>query len=1360
MQPELDSVEALVSGLPRPLAVMLDGLIAEEARRVPVLLCHRLLEAGENGCKFWVALAAGVQEELQAGAVGGVGRLVLGSDGPPDGPTFNDWLQALSQALKSRLLYDLGNLEEAARAWERLVRWADPLWSDGERPLPREGVLADLQGPHPGWWVQVRNLLAHTSSLTPRRAEQLLEELLPPFSQALTLAANALRGSEVVGWHQGSPFSVPAGKDEWEVQSLESTDSRVQAVVSEWARIGRNKQEAGLYLLLPAGTGWRASELWPLFMVGGAVQKNPQVGPDPGLETASNVFWRVQKKELYFDPHGDEAVIRRGGPAELIGYRRRFQNPPEGVHDYENDFWAEIEQEARVFAGRRDELNLILQRLQEAVAAHQSRVLFFTGEAGRGKSALMGQVALVLAAESPERRYQQRPILVHRFRAGDRRNNWRAFVVLGLKQLTGREPEKWTINELGRAGGQLANEIAKHKPLLLLDGLDELARVEPEAIDELRELSGRGGLWLCSSRPDPPDRPGPVHALLEMGAERIRLGSDPDGQLPPLGQSDMRAIILNRGSALICEELLRFDEELPERPGIASNQLLENLERLGGNQPQYLQVWLEYLEGLSGRTVLLQKLQGAARRRVPELPDGLKNLYQEVLDRLGVGETETYKTPALYMLAQAGEPLDARMLSELYRNQPEVAEKRLRHFEQALNLFSLVLEPATDSDGVEGARIANASFRDFLPIATSGGQLWVDAQQDLARAALSPWRYPHAGRHLYRYGIAYLLVAGQLKKAISQLRNKRYLERKIVAWDDRTIGVLGLVMDHAWVANALKADGRFESRELGDIILRVISRRLGEEDPRTLVAETSLAITLLKVSDFEGARRLQERALEIYRRILGEGHADTLTEEHNLATIVAEQGKSEDAKQLQERVLEISRRVLGDEHQATLRAESNLAVIFQELRQWQDARRLQETSAEVSRRVLGEENPDTLIAESNLAATLVALGQYEDARLLAEKVAKVQRRVLGEEHPDTLSTEGILAAALGHLNHLEDALRLEERVLEVSRRVLGEEHSDTLTVEANLVSTLHSLKRYEDARRLGERLVDVSRRVLGEEHPKTLDAEGNLALMFQEIGHYEDARQLHERRVKIFRRVLGAEHRDTLIAESHLGTTLDKLGHFEEARQLQEGAAEVYRRVLGEEHPETLVAECSLAWTLGKLKRYEDARQLGEKVVEVSRRVLGEEHEDTLWAEGNLAAIFRGLRQYENARRLQERVEEISRRVLGEEDPKTLTAEGNLALTLQEMGRLEDALRLGERLAGVSRRVRGDRHRETLAAEGNLALTLKKLGRLGEARRLEERVLEVRRNMLGEAHPDTLVAETNLAYTLKRLGQSEDARSE
>ena len=218
--------------------------------------------------------------------------------------------------------------------------------------------------------------------------------------------------------------------------------------------------------------------------------------------------------------------------------------------------------------------------------------------------------------------------------------------------------------------------------------------------------------------------------------------------------------------------------------------------------------------------------------------------------------------------------------------------------------------------------------------------------------------------------------------------------------------------------------------------------------------------------DLAGARKIGEQVLDLLRRVLGEEHPDTLTSMNNMAQTLGSQGDLPGARKIQEQVLGVRRRVLGEEHPDTLTSMNNLALTLGAQGDLPGARKIQEQVLDLLRRVVGEEHPNTLAIMSNLARTLWSQGDLEGARKIEEQVLDVSRRALGEEHPDTLTSMNNLAGTLCSQGNLAGARKLWTQVLGVRRRVLGEQHPDTVASAWNLFRTLEDLEDEEAAKQV------------------------------------------------------------------------------------------------------------------------------------------------------------------------------------------------------------------------------------------------------------------------------------------------------
>ena len=562
---------------------------------------------------------------------------------------------------------------------------------------------------------------------------------------------------------------------------------------------------------------------------------------------------------------------------------------------------------------------------------------------------------------------------------------------------------------------------------------------------------------------------------------------------------------------------------------------------------------------------------------------------------------------------------------------------------------------------------------------------------------------------------------------------------------------------------------------------------VGEEDPKTLMAQNNYAAALCGLGRYEDALKIQREVYEKRKKALGEENADTLRVQSNLAYTLDQLGRHEEALQVLRTVYELRRKALGVEDPETVMTQIMLAGMLFNLEQYKEALKHQKEVYEKRKRLLGAEAPETLTAQENLAVilgklgrfneeltvllklyagrkkalgdrnpetllaqygvahTFLKLGRYEEALKILPKVYLLQKVILGEKDPDTLASQSDLAEALFKSGRYEEALRTWNEVCEKMRKTLGEEHPDTLTALNGLADTLSRLNRHKEALQIKKEVYEKRSKVLGQEDPDTLTTQMSLACTLTDLGQNIDAlpikRDVYKKRCK----VLGEEHPDTLAAQSSLAESLSNLRRHKEALQIKKEVYEKSRKVLGEDHPYTLETQNSMALTLSKLGCGEEAQQVFRDVYEKRKRVLGEEHPDTLAAQSSLASELNDLGRCEEALKLQREVYVKRNRQLGAEAPETIAAQENLAAILEKLGRFHEELSVVLKLYVGKRKALGERDRETLRAQYSVAHVILKLGRYEEALKRYRNVYRIQKQVLGEDDPDTLATQNDLA---------------
>jgi tetratricopeptide (TPR) repeat protein len=213
---------------------------------------------------------------------------------------------------------------------------------------------------------------------------------------------------------------------------------------------------------------------------------------------------------------------------------------------------------------------------------------------------------------------------------------------------------------------------------------------------------------------------------------------------------------------------------------------------------------------------------------------------------------------------------------------------------------------------------------------------------------------------------------------------------------------------------------------------------LGEQHPLTVVARSSLAVTLRKLGRLNAALELSSATLDLASRVLGQRHPDRQAVALNLACDEASLGRFEPAVAHARQVLDDQREEHGDAHYLPLYAMTDLALLTRLAGRPADALAMSRLAWHGLRDVLGERHPATLTARLNHATDLAATGAPATARDLDEETFALSGSVLGERHPDTLAAG--LNFALDRGATASPDRKLHEAMLQGLVELLGEQH--------------------------------------------------------------------------------------------------------------------------------------------------------------------------------------------------------------------------------------------------------------------------------------------------------------------------------
>jgi WD40 repeat protein len=401
--------------------------------------------------------------------------------------------------------------------------------------------------------------------------------------------------------------------------------------------------------------GRRALNLWPLLQYGSPGERD--LG---ALDPVPLIYARRDAMRLLLTPLGSEQAAMAEADRHALGWFEGLIERaarPRIVWQVPG-FEAELHRDASHVVGRRGELDT----LARAASAVERGVLWISAPAGMGKSLLLAafHAESIAAQEAQVGPAEQAGIsagnlaeipaqgsapsalvLAYRFKVGDPRCSREHFLRFAVERLEHRHPDAASRRRPTPARlGELLDREAR--AVLVLDGIDEIAAVDPGFAADVPLYLADRALWICAGRPER----GLDQTFARPGCRRVF----PAG-LPPLSAADTRAMLLDKIGPL-SKRLLRCETD---RGDTSINPFVDRVVA----RAQGLPIYVTYVIGdvLSGR---LREFDERAA-----LPPSLDAYHCTLLERSGVGSVAQLLTPMLAALAIAREPLPAEVLHAL-----------------------------------------------------------------------------------------------------------------------------------------------------------------------------------------------------------------------------------------------------------------------------------------------------------------------------------------------------------------------------------------------------------------------------------------------------------------------------------------------------------------------------------------------------------------------------------------------------------------------------------------------------------------------------------------------------------------------
>jgi WD40 repeat protein len=716
-----------IDGLPSVLALPL-GEYADE--HDPLLRLWHLCDATELTLRLLAALAIA---DWNRGTEGLPSKLRADLASRIEQPTLGKW---------RGMVLALTNKAPAATPLPQLY----PFVADRFDPMLR-GTGTGADGIEDSV-LALRNRLAHGGGMSRAMAATLLDAHAHRFEEAIE-GLGWLASWRFVAAHGGGVLLgpttelAPATGDE-ATAAARSADDRPGAVV--------------------AVRDEHALNLWPLLQYG--VPGGVGLGGASASMAVPQIYSRRGEVRLVLTPLGsDEVAVAESEPAAVVALEAlTARDEPLAIEWAVPGFEAELRRDAAHQVGRSVEI----ETARAAVSGRDHGVVWMTGTAGIGKSFVLAALAQELAGDDSQ------VTLAYRFKVGDPRCSRDAFARYAVERLRAQ------LADPPPSRGQPVRELrallearGERRVVFLLDGLEEIAAIDPAFATDVPLGLATHATWLCCGRAERGlgELFGAVESVFPAG-------------LPGLARDDVRAMLLAKIGPL-SKRLVRADSDTGVNPFI---------DRVVANA-HGLPIYVAYVIGdvLAGRLTSLDEHAS--------LPPSLEAYHEALLSGCAVGDVHQLLTPLMCTLALGEEPLGAHVVHALLARRglatPDAfgADMVDRALAGAATMLRRVSREV-DGKPVATYALFHTSLRDHLTRAPQAAMAVATARAAFADAALeaSHIAEPDTAAYLYDHGISHLCAARRTEQAARLLCDPAYLMARLGP-SGGTRGVSGVLAD-------------------------------------------------------------------------------------------------------------------------------------------------------------------------------------------------------------------------------------------------------------------------------------------------------------------------------------------------------------------------------------------------------------------------------------------------------------------------------------------------------------------------------------------------------------------------------------
>jgi tetratricopeptide (TPR) repeat protein len=341
------------------------------------------------------------------------------------------------------------------------------------------------------------------------------------------------------------------------------------------------------------------------------------------------------------------------------------------------------------------------------------------------------------------------------------------------------------------------------------------------------------------------------------------------------------------------------------------------------------------------------------------------------------------------------------------------------------------------------------------------------------------------------------------------------------------------------------------------------AKKLRPDDPAIL---HSLALSLDRAGDDNGAEALYRHAAAVDEKKLGPQHAVVIEDMRNLASFLQSRGDYAGAEPLYRHVLADDKKNFGLDSVTVATDLNDLGRLLQAQGNHAEAQALYWQARGIDEKVLGPDHRNLARDLSNLGLILQANGDYADAEPMLRRALTIDQKTFGPSDPKVGTDVSNLAGLAQARGDLTTAERLYNRALEIDEKA-GANQPKVSTDLKNLAKLLAKKGDWEKAEELYGKALAMDGKVDLPNHSETAADMTNQADQLQASGDLSRAEAIYRVALGLDARAFGPDHPNVAVDLSHLAGVLQMEGNFTEAELLYRKALTIEQTSLGQNDP-------------------------------------------------------------------------------------------------------------------------------------------------------------------------------------------------